>query len=309
MTVESTTRSLHLNDVDSTEPRGAGQTAASRSLRGRRRSNGKPVDSSDKDADECAVDDSHDEEDHLVEARRDRLQHRILDRKRLIRLENIHRAVPFPWAPRILPLTKSDIDASVALESAAFPDAERGAIRRELENCIRKYGNVCMGLFNTCVPDEAKHWWIPTLPHAHPVRSRHHDRAKRVLFAHFIATLGHDPAVASRGWALAGSGQDMSAEAGMRPSDRTLYLHHLTVCPEVQGKGIGEKAITTYLQLIHDSRAADRVVLFCQRSHVIFFHRLGFRLAGRHNAAASGAVWYGMVFDLSSLEGLPHRTV
>lgn len=86
-----------------------------------------------------------------------------------------------------------------------------------------------------------------------------HGRVARVMFAHFIAALGHNPVVTDDDM--------MFSEACPRPgsSGRTLCLLSFAVCPEVQGRGIGKGAVMSYLQLIRMSQVADRVALLCKR--------------------------------------------
>ncbi|PNY22154.1 Polyamine N-acetyltransferase 1 [Tolypocladium capitatum] len=298
-------RSLSLNDIDSVDFEEAVQ--AIRQFLLDDTSSGEY--SSDGCEDGCAIDDSEDENDVLVEIRRALLQERILSHMAHVRQEQIRHVIPFHWAPMLSPLTGSDADACVALERAAFPGAGQGATRGQIEYCIRKCGNLCMGLFNTCTPVDAKGWWVRTLPHARLAETGRGDRSKRVMFAHFIATLGEHPVVTDNDMMYPQDRCDASvrrpSSIGHRFSGRTLCLHSFAVCPEVQGVGIGKRAIMSYLQLVKEFAVADRVALVCKESHVVYFYRVGFKLVGPSRTHIAGNGWYDMVFHLAAMRSSP----
>lgn len=93
----------------------------------------------EKDDNDCAVDESRHEDDHLVELQRTKLQHRISNKRQLVHLDNIHRAIPFHWAPTMCPLAEPDIEACVALERFAFSGAGQGASRKQVSSCPPLY--------------------------------------------------------------------------------------------------------------------------------------------------------------------------
>lgn len=301
--VTARTRSSSLNDVDSVNPEQAIQ--AIRSLRASRASGNCAVNGSSESYDDCAIDDSQDEDDYLADVRRALLQYRILINRLRIRLGLIHQVVPFHWAPMLSPLIESDIDACVSLERHAFPDPGHGATRGQIEYRIKKYGNICMGLFNTCQSVGHKDWWVRTLPHARFVETGLEDGAKRVMFAHFITTLGEHPVVTDNDMMYPQGPVGRESALGHRASGRTLCLHSFAVCPEVQGRGIGKHALVSYMQLVNESRVTDRVALICQLSHVTF-NRLGFKLVGQSSTTIAGAGRYHIVFDLVKLRRLPY---
>jgi hypothetical protein len=95
------------------------------------------------------------------------------------------------------------------------------------------------------------------------------------MFAHILATLGTHPVVTDADMTLPKDWQDpaacKSSIVGHQSSGRTICLHSLAVCPEVQGVGIGKTAMKSYLQLMNESGMADRVALICQPVSPICF--------------------------------------
>lgn len=138
----------------------------------------------------------------------------------------------------------------------------------QLEYCIKRCGGICSGLFNTYKPDDAKGWWIKTMPHSREVETGRADGARRVMFAHIIATLGVGVVVTDNDIRFPENWRDASASrnsaVGHQTSGRTICLHSFAVCPEVQGIDIGKNAMKAYLQLMSESGMADRVALICK---------------------------------------------
>ncbi|KAG5928536.1 hypothetical protein E4U53_002631 [Claviceps sorghi] len=69
---------------------------------------------------ECAIGDSDDDDEELVQIRRVDTQNRMQHQKSP---EELRRAlIPFHWAPMLSPFTPADLPACIALEHAALPD-------------------------------------------------------------------------------------------------------------------------------------------------------------------------------------------
>lgn len=131
-------RSLSLNDIDSVDFEDAVQTVRAFLLE-----DTSPGEySSDASENECAIDDSEDENDELVDIRRALLRERILTHIALVRQEQIRYVIPFHWAPMLSPLIQSDVDACIALERAAFPGAGQGATSGQV--CLPRLASSCM---------------------------------------------------------------------------------------------------------------------------------------------------------------------
>lgn len=109
---------------------------------------------------------------------------------------------------------------------------------------------------------------MATLKHSREVESGRKDHAKHVMFAHILATLGRASVVTDSDMAIPKNWRDYTASKGSplghQPEGRTICLHSLAVCPEVQGVGIGKTAMKSYLQLMNESGMADRVALVCR---------------------------------------------
>ncbi|KAK7418384.1 hypothetical protein QQX98_004004 [Neonectria punicea] len=254
----------------------------------------------DTDEDGDAIDDSCDADEDLVTVKRNITQLRI--QKRNSEAGLMKKVIPFHWAPMLSPLTENDIETCVTLEYAALSDPKHRASRETIEYRIRKSGGVCYGLFNSYRPDDAKDWWIATMKHSRPVESGRPDRAKHIMFAHIIATLGKHPVITDNDMAFPEKWRDPVASKGSnlghQSSGRTICLHSFAVCPEVQGVGIGKTAMKSYLQLMNESGMADRVALICKPYSVQFYKCFGFRDLGPSTEALAGDGWHAMVLDL-----------
>lgn len=88
------------------------------------------------------------------------------------------------------------------------------------------------------------------------------------MFAHIIATLGKHPVVTDDDIQFPPNWRDPSASRsstlGHQTAGRTICLHSFSVCPEVQGIGIGKTAMKAYLQMMNESAVADRIALVCK---------------------------------------------
>jgi len=100
-------------------------------------------------------------------------------------------------------------------------------------------------------------------------------------------------------------------QVGHQEQGRTIALHSLAVSPKVQGCGIGQIIVKSYLQQMNNSGLADRVSLICQdvraplqerrNSLVIkqylvsYYERFGFTNKGPSDAQYGGGGWHNMV--------------
>jgi hypothetical protein len=145
----------------------------------------------------------------------------------------------------------------------------------QIEYRLRKCGSICVGLFNTYRPHDAKDWWIQTMPHARPVETARQDGSKRVMFAHIIATLGTHPVVTDDDIQFPPNWRDSLAcrnsTLGHQSTGRTICLHSFSVSPEVQGVGIGKTAMKAYIQMMNESGVADRIALICKEVSIHAF--------------------------------------
>ncbi|KHN98153.1 polyamine acetyltransferase [Metarhizium album ARSEF 1941] len=279
---------------------------------------------------DCAIGDSDEDDEEMVETQRTMTQSRMLRQKSPGELRR--KVIPFHWAPMLSPLSPADIDACETLENVAVPNRPHASSREEvltdsilafqrtllflfsifnmaqIEYRIRKCGSICVGLFNTYRPRDAEDWWIQTMPHARPVETGRQDGSKQVMFAHFIATLGKHSVVTDNDVQFPPTWRDSAASQnsplGHQTSGRTICLHSFSVCPEVQGIGIGKAAMKAYIQMMNESGVADRIALVCSKSLVAFFAGVGFQKAGDSQLSAAGPDLYNMVFELPGPKAL-----
>lgn len=106
------------------------------------------------------------------------------------------------------------------------------------------------------------------MQHCRPVETGRNDNAKRVMFAHAIATLGEQSVVTDNDTRVPENWRDArganNSVQGHQFAGKTICLHSFAVCPGVQGVGIGKSALKAYLQLVNESGVADRVALICK---------------------------------------------
>lgn len=79
---------------------------------------------------DCAIGDSDEDDEELVEIQRTMTQTRIMRQKSPEELRK--KVIPFHWAPMLSPLSPADIDACETLENATMPDQLRHSNREQV---------------------------------------------------------------------------------------------------------------------------------------------------------------------------------
>ncbi|KAJ9165329.1 Acyl-CoA N-acyltransferase [Coniochaeta hoffmannii] len=256
------------------------------------------ITASPKNTDE-AIDDVEELDGDFVKLQKTRSQKRRAAKN--ISETRINKVLPFAFSPNIRPLCVSDIESVVALENAAFHDPQHRATREKFEYRLTTCPELGLGLFCTVVPDQLKGWDIETLPAAKRVETDRADGAVSVLLAHIVSTrcCGHVVADADmdypKDWRSLGG---KCTQVGHQEQGRTIALHSLAVSPKVQGCGIGQIIVKSYLQQMNNSGLADRVSLICQDYLVSYYERFGFTNKGPSDAQYGGGGWHNMVFEL-----------
>ncbi|KAI0815761.1 hypothetical protein GGR55DRAFT_630042 [Xylaria sp. FL0064] len=263
-----------------------------------------------------AIDDTEDLADDDVEIQK------TISCGRRRRKDNIQDLLPFPFSPLIRPLAISDLESCVALENAAFPNLAHCS-RDKFVYRLTACPELCMGVFCTVVPSNAKGREIDTLHTAHAVETGRDDAAVSVLLAHIVATRSHDDVVtdeamrcprgrntndredSARSSKDGGDGKkdekDESRKIGHQEFGRTVCIHSVAVHPKLQGVGLGKLIVKAYVQQVKNSALASRVALVCQEYLINYFKRFGFSHNGPSKAKLSGDGWNDMVLDLGGL--------
>ncbi|KAK3940625.1 polyamine acetyltransferase [Diplogelasinospora grovesii] len=205
------------------------------------------------------------------------------------------KAFPFPFAPNTRPLTISDCNSCVALETAAFPHPEHRASPEKFEYRLTICPELSLGVFCTIIPDQLRGWNIETLASAKPVETDRANGSLSVLLAHIVSTRCCGEVVTDsdmdypRDWRTRGG---RSAEVGHQEAGQTIALHSLAVSPKLQGCGVGKMIVKAYLQQMNDSGLADRVSLICQDHLISYYERFGFKHRGESKAKFGGGCWH-----------------
>ncbi|RWA14760.1 hypothetical protein EKO27_g332 [Xylaria grammica] len=222
---------------------------------------------SSAEGDDDAVDDTEDLPDDFVHIQKNINCERR--RRQSGRVHGIQDLLPFPFSPLIRPLTISDLESCVALESAAFPNPAHRCSRDKFIYRLTACPELCMGVFCTVVPSNTRGWEIDTLYTAHTVETGRVNAAVSVLLAHIVATRSHDDVVTDD--AMSRPRDNVTARSselklGHQETGRTVCLHSLAVHPKLQGVGMGKLIVKAYMQQMKSSELADRVALICRET-------------------------------------------
>ncbi|KAI0098227.1 hypothetical protein GGR51DRAFT_538755 [Nemania sp. FL0031] len=268
-------------------------------------------DDEDEDEDEDAVDDTEDLPDAFVRIQKTLSCERRRQHNR--QTHSIQDLLPFAFSPLIRPLTISDLESCVALENAAFSNPAHRCTREKFIYRLTVCPELCMGVYCTVVPANTKGWEIDTLHTAHPVETGRDDGAVSVLMAHIVATLSHDDVVTDNSMdypdkykpdkdkdASNGSSSTTKPNIGHQATGRTICIHSLAVHPKLQGVGMGQLILKSYMQQVKNSAIADRIALICEEYLINYYKRFGFSHIGPSEAAFGGGGWNDMAFDLRS---------
>ncbi|KAI1457578.1 acyl-CoA N-acyltransferase [Annulohypoxylon moriforme] len=261
---------------------------------------------------ENAVDDSEDMPDFDAEeakgtgnyGRRSQLHSRGRgDDPKLRRIKEI---MPLPFHPNVRPLTVSDLESCVALENAAFEDPEHRCTREKFEYRLSMCPELCLGLFCTIVPDNARAegFEISTLPVAKPVETGRSDGAKSVLIAHIIATRTHTKVVTDDAMDYPRDFRMNKRNAlpiGHQEDGQTVCIHSLAIHPKFHGCHLGKLIMLAYLQQLKSSEMATFCALICQDYLVPFYKKFDFRHMGPSEAQFGGGGWHDMVVSIDEL--------
>ncbi|KAI0011273.1 polyamine acetyltransferase [Xylariaceae sp. FL0662B] len=254
---------------------------------------------------EDAIDDTEDLPDNFVD-----IQKTISDsrRRQSHGKKGISEILPFRYAPNIGPLTISDLESCTVLETAAFTNPKHRATKEKIEYRLLACPELSLGLFCTVVPANAGGFEIDTLATARPVETGRSDGAVSVLMAHIIGTRSNDERVTEaamdypRDFRTNRRRNTTGEGPGHLETGRTICLHSLAVHPKLHGCGLGKLIMKSYLQLIKNSRMADRVSLICQEYLINYYVRFGFKHLGPSQAKFGGGDWHDMTFELRGLQ-------
>ncbi|KAF4983411.1 hypothetical protein FZEAL_1140 [Fusarium zealandicum] len=188
----------------------------------------------------------------------------------------------------IRPLSISDLDRSLKVETAAFPPAE-AATREKL----------CVGLFLRAgeeMPSRA--------PDNIPVLSDASSNDEDVLIAHVISTKSTNAVVRDEdmacppNWKAAPQGD---YDVGHKKNGRTIALHALAVSPDYQRSGFGKAITKSYVDQMKKADEADRISILTYDHLVPYYKKLGFEHYGKSESEYAGIAWHDLSYILSSL--------
>ncbi|KAI1379411.1 acyl-CoA N-acyltransferase [Hypoxylon crocopeplum] len=224
----------------------------------------------------------------------------------------VQELLPFPFCPNVRPLTISDLESCVALENAAFTNPEHRCTREKFEYRLATCPELCIGLFCTVVPGNAKSFEIDTLPPSHPVETGRDDGARTVLLAHIIATRSDGRVVTDAAMDYPRdfrTSKRNTSGLGHQDAGSTVCVHSLSVHPKLQACGLGKLIMKSYLQQLKNSAIADYCALICQEYLISFYKRFNFEHQGPSEAGFGGGGWHDMTLEIDSLPPYSQRVL
>ena len=210
-----------------------------------------------------------------------------------------------PGTVSIRPLTVADRDACVVVENACFTNPDHRATPEKFSYRLTACPELCLGVFVHTAGSEA------LLGPASSSASAQSPSAASsgVLVGHIIATrctthvLTDDSMGVPKDWRMAAADPASvpASPLGHQAEGGTVAVHSLGIVPSVQGRGLGTKLMTAYLERMAalsssgSQHKIDRVALICQDYLVDYYTKLGFTNNGPSKAQFGGGGWFDMV--------------
>ncbi|CAK7227185.1 hypothetical protein SBRCBS47491_006483 [Sporothrix bragantina] len=211
-----------------------------------------------------------------------------------------------PGAVTIRPLTVADRDACVVVENACFTNPDHRATPEKFSYRLTACPELCLGVFVHTADSEALVGSLSSSP-ATPTSSG-------VMVGHVIATRCTSDVLtdASMGvpkdWRVSAadpasvSSSMPASPLGHQAEGGTVAVHSLGIVPSVQGRGLGTRLMTAYLErmaaLSKSGPKIDRVALICQDYLVDYYKKLGFTSNGPSEAQFGGGGWFDMYYKI-----------
>ncbi|CAK7228570.1 hypothetical protein SCUCBS95973_006927 [Sporothrix curviconia] len=210
-----------------------------------------------------------------------------------------------PGAVTIRPLTVADRDACVVVENACFANPDHRATPEKFSYRLTACPELCLGVFVHTADSEAL-IGTPSLP----------SPSSGVLVGHIVATRCTSDVLtdASMGvpkdWRVAAMDPAAASSVpasllGHQAGGGTVAVHSLGIVPSVQGRGLGTRLMTAYLESMAALSSSyggqhkiDRVALICQDYLVDYYKKLGFVNNGPSEAQFGGGGWFDMYYKI-----------
>jgi GNAT superfamily N-acetyltransferase len=87
-------------------------------------------------------------------------------------------------------------------------------------------------------------------------------------------------------------------EIGHKLHGRTVALHSLAVLPELQRARLGTTLLRGFIQMVKDSKVADRISLLTYEKLIPWYEEFGFTCSGKSSNQHAGQDWYDLVSAL-----------
>ncbi|EPE03414.1 gnat family [Ophiostoma piceae UAMH 11346] len=203
-----------------------------------------------------------------------------------------------PGSVTIRQLTVADRDSCVTVENSAFANPDHRATPEKFSYRLTVCPELCMGVF-----------------------VRDGESSSETLVGHIVSTrlkthvIIDDDMDVPPSWqdslAAAPASATFVADVGHQPNGTTVGVHSLGVVPSAQGKGLGTKLMTAYLEHMAQLSAAaaaspsgsgrtkvSGVALICQDYLIKYYEKFGYKSHGPSKAHFGGGGWTDMVYDV-----------
>ncbi|OHF01672.1 acetyltransferase [Colletotrichum orchidophilum] len=198
------------------------------------------------------------------------------------------------------PLSVSDLDQCVTVETAAFPPAE-AATREKIEYRLTVCPQICLGLFareSRSNSEGATHQGA--IPAFNPPNATKNDK----LIAHTISTKSLSPVVQDEDMSVPPTWKTeptATYNVGHQPKGRTITLHSLAVAPPFQKLGHGKTLMTHYIEHMRQTAQAERISILTYDRLVSYYQKLGFIHYGKSRCEYAGVAWHDLAYEFNTI--------
>ncbi|KAG7192526.1 uncharacterized protein KQ657_001621 [Scheffersomyces spartinae] len=215
----------------------------------------------------------------------------------------------FPPNLCIRPLTVEDVDQSLLLEKALFPEGERCSpetIKYRLTVCPE----LCSGLFIREYIPKYKEINLPEIADKQRKEVSEYEEdsdddhkdipgktsvIKETLIGHVLATKINGSRITNESMELPRKDNELT---GHHELSRTIGVHSVCISPSWKGKNLGTLMLHDYVQKLSNQDLGDQIVIIVHAELIKFYSKIGFVNLGISQCNFSGSEWYDMAIDL-----------
>lgn len=220
----------------------------------------------------------------------------------------------FPPNLCIRPLTVEDVDKTLELEEALFPEDER-CTAEKLKYRLTVCPELCSGLFIREYVPKYKDINLPEvaerqrqqessgLADEDDADDSEYDKdlpgktsvVKETLIGHVIATKINGSRISNESMEMPRKDNELT---GHHELSRTIGVHSVCISPTWKGKNLGTLMLHDYVQKLSNQDLGDQIVIIVHPGLIKFYSKIGFVNLGLSECTFAGTEWYDMAIDL-----------